>query len=176
MNISINKRKILTTFLFVIFFFWLSSIKVSAHESYFLAITIDDASNCYRGEVVTESSKDNHREKNLGDFTEIMGNGKGDKIHKVKTKKELSIPKLDSKMKDVNAEFHIGSTGKSGCMVFTFPAICSGGFFSQKVDASDKDLRLIQRVVDYPLKGLNDAIEFIINKTGWEKNTSSESI
>lgn len=46
-------KQIILTFLFVIFFLVLSSNKVYANDAYFLAVTIDDASNCYRGEIIT---------------------------------------------------------------------------------------------------------------------------
>ena len=181
MNITINKRKIFMTFLFVIFFFWLSSIKVSAHTSYFLAVTIDDASNCYRGEVVYETGKkENHREKNLANFGLLMNT----KSHKLKGK-GFEIPKITAKMKEPEEDFHLkeptsnsggradfvstGSSSQNG-YIYTFPGVC------ENIDADDKDLNLIQRVVDYPLAGLNSAISDIIKYTDWKKNTSTDSI
>lgn len=62
-------KQIILTFLFVIFFLVLSSNKVYANDAYFLAVTIDDASNCYRGEIITETGKSTEKQILLGFLT-----------------------------------------------------------------------------------------------------------
>lgn len=91
------------------------------------------------------------------------------------SKKKLpTMPNDDTS--DIAKYYGVDATGDINKMYFTFPPIHSLGWLKEKVDASDKDLALAQRVVDYPLAGLNDAISFIITNTGWKKNESKESI
>lgn len=162
-------KQIILTFLFVIFFLVLSSNKVYANDAYFLAVTIDDASNCYRGEIITETGK-KHREADIAGFSNYFTND-----HIMDSKKKLpTMPNDDTS--DIAKYYGVDATGDINKMYFTFPPIHSLGWFKEKVDASDKDLALAQRVVDYPLAGLNDAISFIITNTGWKKNESKESI
>ena len=162
-------KQIILTFLFVIFFLVLSSNKVYANDAYFLAVTIDDASNCYRGEIITETGK-KHREADIAGFSNYFTND-----HIMDSKKKLpTMPNDDTS--DIAKYYGVDATGDINKMYFTFPPIHSLGWFKEKVDASDKDLALAQRVVDYPLTGLNDAISFIITNTGWKKNESKESI
>lgn len=163
-------KQIILTFLFVIFFLVLSSNKVYANDAYFLAVTIDDASNCYRGEIITESHglKGEHRETKVAGFSNYFTND-----HIMDANKEL--PKAPSEdTDDIVSYYGVSKTGTMDHMYFTFPPIHTTLF--NKVDASDKDLALAQRVVDYPLTGLNDAISYIINSTGWTKSGSTESI
>lgn len=162
-------KQIILTFLFVIFFLVLSSNKVYANDAYFLAVTIDDASNCYRGEIITETGK-KHREADIAGFSNYFTND-----HIMDSKKKLPTMPTDD-TSDIAKYYGVDATGDINKMYFTFPPIHSLGWFKEKVDASDKDLALAQRVVDYPLAGLNDAISFIITNTGWEKNESKESI
>lgn len=163
-------KQIILTFLFVIFFLVLSSNKVYANNAYFLAVTIDDASNCYRGEIITESHglKGEHRETQVAGFSNYFTND-----HIMDSNKKL--PKAPSEdTDDIVSYYGVSKTGTMDHMYFTFPPIHTT--FFNKVDASDKDLALAQRVVDYPLTGLNDAISYIINSTGWTKSGSTESI
>lgn len=162
-------KQIILTFLFVIFFLVLSSNKVYANDAYFLAVTIDDASNCYRGEIITESGGD-HREVKVAGFSKYFTND-----HIMDSSKKLPNTPSDDTT-DIATYYGVDATGTNSHMYFTFPPIHSVGFLLEKVDASDKDLALAQRVVDYPLAGLNDAISFIITNTGWKKNESKESI
>jgi len=164
-----NKTKqIFLTIIFILFFFSMSGIKVFAHDSYFLAVTIDDGSDMYRGEIVSESGKKTHREVELGDFIQWINK----KDHKMKGTK-LPAKNADKEPNDV---YHI-SPNSSGTMLFyTFPGIHKTGMWVDTVNASDKDLALAQRVVDYPLTGLNDAISFIISETGWTRSSSTDSI
>ena len=164
-----NKTKqIFLTIIFILFFFSMSGIKVFAHDSYFLAVTIDDGSDMYRGEIVSESGKKTHREVELGDFIQWINK----KDHKMKGTK-LPAKNADKEPNDV---YHI-SPNSSGTMLFyTFPGIHKTGMWVDTVNASDKDLSLAQRVVDYPLTGLNDAISFIISETGWTRSSSTDSI
>ena len=162
-------KQIILTFLFVIFFLVLSSNKVYANDAYFLAVTIDDASNCYRGEIINETGGD-HREVNVAGFSKYFTNE-----HKMDSSKKLPNTPSDDTT-DMTTYYGVDATGTNSHMYFTFPPIHSVGFLLERVDASDKDLALAQRVVDYPLAGLNDAISFIITNTGWKKNESKESI
>lgn len=162
-------KQIILTFLFAIFFLVLSSNKVYANDAYFLAVTIDDASNCYRGEIITESGGD-HREVKVAGFSKYFTND-----HIMDSSKKLPNTPSDDTT-DIITYYGVDATGTNSHMYFTFPPIHSVGFLLEKVDASDKDLALAQRVVDYPLAGLNDAISFIITNTGWKKNESKESI
>lgn len=165
-------KQIILTFLFVIFFLVLSSNKVYANDAYFLAVTIDDASNCYRGEIITEKDgiSGDHREVNVAGFSKYFTNE-----HKMDSSKKLPNTPSDDTT-DMTTYYGVDTTGTNSHMYFTFPPIHSLGVLLEKVDASDKDLALAQRVVDYPLAGLNDAISFIITNTGWKKNESKESI
>ena len=165
-------KQIILTFLFVIFFLVLSSNKVYANDAYFLAVTIDDASNCYRGEIITEKDgiSGDHREVNVAGFSKYFTNE-----HKMDSSKKLPNTPSDDTT-DMTTYYGVDATGNNSHMYFTFPPIHSLGVLLEKVDASDKDLALAQRVVDYPLTGLNDAISFIITNTEWKKNESKESI
>lgn len=160
-----NKTKqFLLTFLFILFFFYFSVIKVSAHNSYYLAITIDEAANVYRGEVIYEIG--DHREVDVGDFSKWVDKSE----HKMTKGKKL--PEFTDE-DDIGKLYDVGNKGDNNKMYYTFPSIHSLGWWKDKVDATDKDLQLVQRIVDYPLAGLNDAISFIREETGLTNGTSS---
>ena len=167
-----TKSKILITFMFILFFFSIFKINVSAHNAYFLAVTIDEASNMYRGEIVTESGEKDHKEKTLGSFEHWIDK----KAHCTISASNNPLPEADPD-KDADDIYEM-KDGNKDIMWYTFPSSCSttsGKETSYVVNATDKDLALVQRVVDGPLAGLNDAIGFIISESGWT-STDSDSI
>ena len=163
------RNKIITqiflVFAFIIFFFFVSGIKVYANDAYFLAITIDEAANCYRGEVVSEDG--DHREKDLAGFENWVDKSG----HKMVAGKKL--PALPSDNTDPYTLYDLKQSGNTDLMYYTFPSIHSKGILLEKVDASDKDLALVQRVIDYPLNGLNEAISFILSATNSSNQKTS---
>lgn len=163
-----TKRRLLIICFFALMFLPFFKIDVSAHESYFLAVTIDEASNQYIGEIVSENG-DNHREKDIIDFGAYVDKDK----HKMKN---IDLPLMPNDEQDAKDLFKIYSSASNDMLYYTFPSIHSVGWFKEKIDASDNDLALVQRVVDYPLSDLNRAISFIIEKTGWKKGSSKESL
>lgn len=140
-------------------------IDVSAHDAYFLSITIDESTYRYHGEIVHETS-DNHREVDVGGFSKAVED------HAM----TAEIPKVD----DDSAEdvYPVDKKGTNDILYYTFSSIHSQGgmwWWKESVDGGDNDLALAQRVVDYPLGGLNDAISFILTQTGWRKSSGSKT-
>ena len=136
-------------------------IDVSAHDSYYLAIIVDESTNRYHGEIIHEMSE-NHREVDQG------GYGKAVEDHAM----TAEIPDIDAD------DWPIDKEGENEMLYYTFPSIHAQNgwkFWKETLDASDNDLAMAQRVVDYPLAGLNDAISFILSETGWTSSTGTKT-
>lgn len=136
---------------------FIGSITASAHNAYFLAIAIDESQKRYHAEIVSETKS--HREKDLGSFFQ----GVNKKTHLF----DADFPKpADDPDTDVSYGEKIESTPGTcnHCFVYTFPCQHWDGT-GYTADATDNDQQLIQRVIDYPVQGLNDAISFIYAQT-----------
>ena len=137
-------------------------IDVSAHDAYYLAVVVDESTNTYHGEIVHESGN-NHREVDVGGFLKCVKNNNSSD----------NVPEIDY-TSDAEPKYPVDKKGTNDAMIFTFPSSHTLGILVDKVDASDYDLALAQRVMDYPLAGLNDALTFVLNKSGWSSTNGTK--
>lgn len=140
-------------------------IDVSAHDAYFIAVVVDENTHTYHGEIIHETGK-NHREVDVGGFSKCISK----ETHQMSEK----IPEVDYNS-DKEPTYPVDKKGTNDILYFTFPSVHSQGWFADTVDASGQDLALAQRVLDYPLAGLNDALSFILSETGWTSYTGSKT-
>lgn len=140
-------------------------IDVSAHDAYFIAVVVDENTHTYHGEIIHETGK-NHREVDVGGFSKCISK----ETHQMSEK----IPEVDYNS-DKEPTYPVDKKGTNDILYFTFPSVHSQGWFADTVDASGQDLALAQRVLDYPLAGLNDALSFILSETGWTNYTGSKT-
>lgn len=140
-------------------FFNLNTISVSAHNSYFVAITFDDSANRLVALVLNEDNDlmaNSHLEADVGDFS---SNTVG---------KNWSMPSIPSteeekKNEDYYKNYVSKGDGDKG-LVFTFPGLHGRGCFgacTEKVDANGKDEQLAYAYAENVVEGLNQAISFM---------------
>ena len=169
-------KRIFALFLMVICL--VSAIPVSAHNAYFLSITIDPGTFEYIGTVTYEDTgllqTETHTEVKLNAiFTMHQGwSGQSD------TYKNLIMANED-KTQEIR-EFYIGTEdtkGKTGmyawdskkvptdaCMAFTFPSWHPGvwnSIWGMSAQTDVKDEKRAQRVVDYAVRDLNKCLNWV---------------
>ena len=148
-------------------FFNLNTISVSAHNSYFVAITFDDSANRLVALVLSEDNDfiaSNHLEADVGDFS---SNTVG---------KEWSLPNVPStedekKDEDYYKDYVAKGNGDKG-LVFSFPGVHGRGCFgacTEKVDANGKDEQLAYAYAENVVEGLNQAISFMEQDSNSQK-------
>lgn len=148
-------------------FFNLNTISVSAHNSYFVAITFDDSANRLVALVLNEDNDliaNNHLEADVGDFS---SNTVG------KSWSLPSVPSTDDEKKDEDyyKDYVTKGNGDKG-LVFTFPGVHGRGCFgacTEKVDANGKDEQLAYAYAETVIGGLNQAISFMEQDSNTKK-------
>lgn len=146
---------------FLALLFILTPIRSLAHDAYFLQVLIDENTNSYQGNILSDSSswygaETGHMEAKFGDFRDLIKNPNTPIPDKLTT--ETTISSSDA------------------YMPFTFPALEKGdGWFDGKPvnDANRNDVDRAYLIKETLLPGLNDAL-LILNKN--EKFTDIQAV
>jgi len=147
----------------------LFNIEASAHNSYFLAITIDEGggytSPSYQPEIVYEDAgikAGAHREySNIGSLKGAYITNHGPSGEPIPEINYETTEDCEDKYKKV-----VTDADKSKALVYTFPAMHQDGI-GYNANAGQADLNLAQRVVDYPVAHLNEALSQILVESDW---------
>lgn len=134
-----------------------------AHNSYFVAIGVDDSSFSYVPTIVYEENSfvgSNHREVELGDFSKTTGSFTVPEVKVDGNSTEESLSKAYSGV--------VGKGDSSKGLIYTFPPVHGEGLSTllNKVDANGEDERLANKFVDTLFPALNDALNFVIMESG----------
>lgn len=151
-----------------------SPIQASAHNAYFVGITIDEGNFRYIPNVIYEENSwvaSNHREKDLGNFAEKT----------CQSNANWQVPIVDNEGKTEsdmeNSYKNIVSPGNGEkALIYTFPPIHGKGFITDKVNATAQDEMLANRYAEYVVGGLNDALAFCINKSNAKSKVSTSTL
>lgn len=162
-----------------------TNITASAHNAYFLAVTIDEGNFRYVPTVVYEENDwfaNSHRETELGDFTEKT-------VNKDSTVNSFNVPIIrytsssdgsllamtDSEMETEYKTLITGGDGDKG-LAFSFPGLHSRGFAVDKRHANGTDEQMAGFMSEYLVGSLNDTIAWVTNKAGGYKNYDSNTL
>lgn len=136
-----------------------NKIEASAHNAYFLSITIDEGNFRYVPTVVYEDNSfvaNNHRETDLGSF---VNDGVKDGNFSVPDNIDYSKVQDEDAMKKEYPMVKAGDGDED--LLFTFPPLHGRGWMTDKVHATGQDEALANKVVDTACNGLNDALSFM---------------
>lgn len=144
-----------------------------AHNSYFVAIGIDESSLSYVPTIVYEENSfvgSNHREVELGDFSKTSSGSWGNvpTVNVTDSSTEEELKKA--------YEGLVPSKGDSSkALIYTFPPVHGEGTSTilGKVDANGEDEKLANRFVDNLFPALNDALNFVFTEAGIQDSISS---
>ena len=157
-----------------------TNITSSAHNAYFLSITIDESTFKYVPTVIYEENSfiaNNHRESELGNFTEKT-------VDKSGRVQDFLIPKItyegSNKMEDADIEKEYKKVIEDGDgdkgLAFSFPGLHSRGFVVDRRHANAIDEERANFIAENLVGGLNDALSFIINKSGGKDKYSASEL
>ena len=145
-----------------------STLKVSAHNAYFLSITIDETNFRYTPTVVYDDNSfvaNNHTEADLGNFSKLTTTTDGSVTN-------FTIPVIDYSGNggddDIKSKYSSVVADGDGdkALAFSFPGLHSRGFVVDKRDANGNDKERVDFMANYLVGGLNDAISFTATKAG----------
>lgn len=142
-------------------------MKTSAHDAYFMGITIDYASFKYTSTIAFDDNdfvSSNHREAKLGAFTE---KAHGD---------DFKLPEITSKF-DENKKAYEGATGGSSkdVYIYTFPGIHTSAYKKAETDATSEDMERAYWVSDNLVNSFNDAIKFVMSNSDYNPTADSNA-
>lgn len=152
-----------------------TSITSSAHNAYFLGITIDQSNGNFKyvPTVVYEEngnmSADNHREAQIGDFSSVSNNDQ--------TFKDFELPYIadasshTDEAKKAYAD-KVGSGNGDVGLQFTFPGLHGRDAKVPKVNASGIDQDIANFMAEHLVGDLNSAIGFVGSNTKIKANKS----
>lgn len=157
-----------------------SVINSSAHNAYFLSVTIDENNFKYMPTIVFEENDwvaNNHRETDIGDFTSSTVESNG-------SVKRFVVPEItydgSNKMSETDIKTAYENIIKFGDgdkgLAFTFPGLHSRGFAVERRHANGTDEEMAFFVSDYLVGGLNDTISWMVGKAGGYKNFTSQEM
>lgn len=144
-----------------------TSLTSSAHNTYFLGITIDQSSGNFKyvPTVVYEEngnmSADNHREAQIGDFSPVVSGTKY---------KDFDLPYVEDassdpdKAKEAYKGFVDDGNGDKG-LQFTFPGLHGRDAFVPKVNANGLDQDVANFMAENLVGDLNQSISFVVNNS-----------
>lgn len=149
----------------------LFGINVSAHNSYFLSITIDESNFRYMPVVIFEDNSfkaNNHREAEIGQFAikTVEDNTSEVKDFTVPILSDADLKEDEDKIKEkYKSCVDEDGDGDEG-LVYTFPGVHGRGVLAEKTNANDKDGEMANFISDNLVQGLNDALSFMKNSSG----------
>lgn len=149
-----------------------STITASAHNAYFLSVTIDEGSFRYVPTVIYEENSwvsGNHRESDLGNFTEKTVNDDG-------TVNDFQVPSIDYSQEDDSIEKSYSDLVTDGdgdkAMAFTFPGLHGRNFKVERKHATSVDEDRANYMAEHLVGDLNSAIDFCLSSAGQKKSYS----
>lgn len=172
MNIKLQKASkniIIFLIMMLLTFCMLSinTIKVSAHDAYFLGIAYDSDSKRYIGTISFQSNSvigDNHAECGVStEFYKIDFNSSNN--FKIPTPDYDNITS-DTDLQDAWETINKKDFENDKELLFSFPGFHTKGIITEKLDANGADGILVERVCNTLIPQLNACLDFIITESG----------
>ena len=154
-----------------------TSINASAHNAYYLSVTIDEGNFRYVPTVVYEENDwvaNSHREKDAGDFTSKTVADKTSAVNSF-TVPTIDYTKDEAEIKKKYDEIIQPGDGDKG-LAFTFPGLHSRGFAVGKRHANANDEEMVYFMSEFLVGSLNDSLSWMANKAGGYKKFTSQTM
>lgn len=146
----------------------LTPIQAVAHNAYFLGITVDTSKFRYEGTVGFDDNDlvaNNHKEAQIADFSSFEIKADGFKLPTPTL--NMDGDKNKDKYKDTSGVR--GGNGDHG-MIYTFPAIHDR---TSPWDGGSQDMDRAYWVSENLIGGFNEAMTFVMARSGFDKSSSN---